>query len=197
MLIIDKTIGPFVEERLATFRAEAGKLAEDGRSKEIRLALLGGYDPARAILGLKICDPAMGSGHFLVSLVDWLADKVLSAMEEAEQTVTWADSLYQSPLATEISKIRTDIIQHSIENKWPYVDEHLQDRHIVRRMVLKRCVYGVDKNPLAVELAILPSQPRLLAGILNQPIAWYYQFKKFPHKKDEALAMDIAALAVP
>jgi type II restriction/modification system DNA methylase subunit YeeA len=153
MLIIDKTIGPFVEERLATFRAEAGKLADDGRSKEIRLALLGGYDPARAILGLKICDPAMGSGHFLVSLVDWLADKVLSAMEEAEQTVTWADSLYQSPLAAEISKIRTDIIQHSIENNWPYVDEHLQDRHIVRRMVLKRCVYGVDKNPLAVELA--------------------------------------------
>ncbi len=153
MLIINKTIGPFVEERLATFRTEAAKLANDGRSKEIRLALLGGYDPARAILGLKICDPAMGSGHFLVSLVDWLADKVLGAMADAEQTVTWADSVYQSPLAAEISKIRTDIIQHSIENNWPYVDEHLQDRHIVRRMVLKRCVYGVDKNPLAVELA--------------------------------------------
>ena len=153
MLIIDKTIGPFVEERLAAFRTEAAKLANDRRSKETRLALLAGYDPARAILGLKICDPAMGSGHFLVSLVDWLADKVLAAMADAEQTVTWADSVYQSPLAAEISKIRTDIIQHSIENNWPYVDDHLQDRHIVRRMVLKRCVYGVDKNPLAVELA--------------------------------------------
>lgn len=29
----------------------------------------------------------------------------------------------------------------------------LDDRHIVRRMVLKRVVYGVDKNPMAVELA--------------------------------------------
>ena len=29
----------------------------------------------------------------------------------------------------------------------------LDDRHIIRRMVLKRCVYGVDKNPMAVELA--------------------------------------------
>ena len=29
----------------------------------------------------------------------------------------------------------------------------LDDRHIVRRMVLKRCIYGVDKNPMAVELA--------------------------------------------
>ncbi|WP_291847491.1 Eco57I restriction-modification methylase domain-containing protein [Bradyrhizobium sp.] len=153
MLIIDKTIGPFVEERLKTFRTEAARLASDGRSKAVRIAMLEAHDPARAILSLKICDPAMGSGHFLVSLVDWLADKVLAAMAEAEQTVTWADNLYQSPLAAEISKIRTDIIQHSIENSWPYVDEHLQDRHIVRRMVLKRCVYGVDKNPLAVELA--------------------------------------------
>ena len=31
--------------------------------------------------------------------------------------------------------------------------EQLDDRHIIRRMVLKRCVYGVDKNPMAVELA--------------------------------------------
>ena len=30
---------------------------------------------------------------------------------------------------------------------------HLDDRQIVRRMVLKRCVHGVDKNPMAVELA--------------------------------------------
>ena len=28
-----------------------------------------------------------------------------------------------------------------------------QLRHIIRRMVLKRCIYGVDKNPMAVELA--------------------------------------------
>ena len=31
--------------------------------------MLTAHDPAVAILSLKICDPAMGSGHFLVSLV--------------------------------------------------------------------------------------------------------------------------------
>ncbi|MBF0665607.1 MAG: restriction endonuclease, partial [Brevundimonas sp.] len=36
---------------------------------------------------------------------------------------------------------------------WTIDEEQLDDRHIVRRMVLKRCVYGVDKNPMAVELA--------------------------------------------
>jgi hypothetical protein len=153
MLIIEKAVGPLVEERRAAFQTEVEKLATDSRSKDIRLAVLTAVDPAKAILGLKICDPAMGSGHFLVSLVDWLADKVLASMAEAEQAVTWADTAYQSPLATEISSIRHEIVRHAAENKWPYVDEHLQDRHIVRRMVLKRCVYGVDKNPLAVELA--------------------------------------------
>ena len=36
---------------------------------------------------------------------------------------------------------------------WTFDPAQLDDRHIVRRMVLKRCVYGVDKNPMAVELA--------------------------------------------
>ena len=39
------------------------------------------------------------------------------------------------------------------EQGWSLHDEHLTDEAIVRRMVLKRCVYGVDKNPMAVELA--------------------------------------------
>ena len=41
-------------------------------------------DPAEKLLDLKICDPAIGSGHFLVSLVDYLADQVIAAMAEAE-----------------------------------------------------------------------------------------------------------------
>ena len=40
-------------------------------------------------------------------------------------------------------------------NKWHVDPARLDDRHIVKRMVLKRCIYGVDKNPMAVELAKL------------------------------------------
>lgn len=151
MLIIEKAVGPFVIDALDKFKSQAEILAKDKRPTNVRLGELRRLDPARAILALKICDPAMGSGHFLVSLVDWLADKVLSAIAESESAVTWAD--YESQLAHEITKVRDDIIDHAHKNNWPYVAEHLQDRHIVRRMVLKRCVYGVDKNPLAVELA--------------------------------------------
>ena len=152
-LIIDKAIGPFVEERLQAFRDEAAKLAKDKRPVEARLALLQGFDPALGILELRICDPSMGSGHFLVNLVDWLADKALAAIAEAELIVDWSDKPYRSPVLASIEQTRTDIIRQATVHKWPFVIEHLDDRHIVRRTILKRCIYGVDKNPMAVELA--------------------------------------------
>jgi hypothetical protein len=93
----------------------------------------------------------MGSGHFLVSLVDWLSDRVLDAKEEAKALVSWGD--YVSPLAARIDKIRDKILSEAQKHKWPIVEAQLDDRHVARRMVLKRVVYGVDKNPMAVELA--------------------------------------------
>ena len=107
--------------------------------------------PPSRLLDLKVCDPAMGSGHFLVSLVDWLADRVLDAMAEASAAVSFA--AYVSPLASRIEAIRARILAEAKTHGWPIAESQLDDRHIVRRMVLKRVVYGVDKNPMAVELA--------------------------------------------
>ena len=106
-------------------------------------------DPAEKLLKLKVCDPAMGSGHFLANLVDHLADWVITAMAEAEALV----DDYISPLTERIDVIRNTIMGNAEERGWAIDAEQLDDRHIVRRMVLKRCVYGVDKNPMAVELA--------------------------------------------
>ena len=91
----------------------------------------------------------MGSGHFLVNLVDALSDHVIAAMADAE--VAWDG--YVSPLNERIDNIRNAIIANAEERGWAVDEGQLDDRHIVRRMVLKRCVYGVDKNPMAVELA--------------------------------------------
>ncbi len=52
-----------------------------------RLDELSALDPASRICELKVCDPAMGSGHFLVSLVDWMADRVLAVIEHAREIV--------------------------------------------------------------------------------------------------------------
>jgi hypothetical protein len=153
MLIIEKAVGPLVNESLAAFRTACEALAHDPRSERERLVELKKLDPAQALLRLKVCDPAMGSGHFLVSLVDWLADRVLAAIAEAESTVDWSEEPYRSPLSRTIADTRDAILEHAVENRWPYVEDQLDDRHIVRRAVLKRCVFGVDRNPMAVELA--------------------------------------------
>ncbi|MFZ5929978.1 MAG: Eco57I restriction-modification methylase domain-containing protein [Pseudomonadota bacterium] len=149
-LILDETLEPLIAERLDAFRTALGKLnprdAENYQRRELKDA-----DPAEAILSLRICDPAMGSGHFLVSLVDTLADQVLDAM--AESAVLGAALHYTSPLASKIEDIRRTILKNARAANWTIDEAQLDDRHIVRRMVLKRCVYGVDKNPMAVELA--------------------------------------------
>ena len=150
-LIIARAVGPLIHECVAIFTKAADSLASDRRVISERLSALAAHDPAAAILSLKVCDPAMGSGHFLVSLVDWLADEVLASMAEAAALVEWAD--YVSPLASRIAAVRAKILGEARVHKWPIVESQLDDRHIVRRMVLKRVVYGVDKNPMAVELA--------------------------------------------
>ena len=52
-----------------------------------------------------------------------------------------------------IEKIRQDILHRAGQAEWVIDESLLTDQAIIRRMVLKRCIYGVDKNPLTVELA--------------------------------------------
>ena len=152
-LVTRHAVAPLLAERRAAFAAALARLDGDRREKAEKRANLRQYDPATAFLGLKICDPAMGSGHFLVSLVDWLADETLIAMEEAADTAVAID--YRSPLADRIAQERERIEAAAALHGWPLDPRHLDDRQIVRRLLLKRVVYGVDLNPLAVELAKL------------------------------------------
>nr|WP_313634771.1 N-6 DNA methylase [Brevundimonas diminuta] len=68
----------------------------------------------RAILDLKVIDPACGSGHFLLGAARRMADKVAALRHE---------------------------------------DPGKEERQTALRDVVSRCIYGVDRNPMAVELA--------------------------------------------
>lgn len=153
-LILDQTLEPLIVERLDAFRIALAKLNPKD-TPDYQIGDLNEADSAEAILKLRVCDPAMGSGHFLVSLVDTLADHVLDAMAEAQALAAEAAPHleYISPLARKIENIRVTILRNAKAAGWTLDPAQLDDRHIVRRMVLKRCVYGVDKNPMAVELA--------------------------------------------
>ena len=152
-LIVERTLKPLAEERLNAFVEKAAELKSDRRSKEERRAELERLDPAAAVLELKVLDPAMGSGHFLVTAVDFLSDYIAELIECVPSVPEWLDGEYASPLVGRVAAIRDDIRKRANESNWVLDEAQLTDQAIIRRMVLKRCIYGVDKNRLTVELA--------------------------------------------
>lgn len=96
---------------------------------------------SREILDLKVCDPAMGSGAFLVQACRYLGEKLVEA---------W---LHEESAGKAITVDGEALDQLGAEEPLPsQLDERLT---IARRLVAERCLYGVDVNPLAVELAKL------------------------------------------
>ena len=73
------------------------------------------------ILDLKVCDPAMGSGAFLVETCRQLADALIEA---------WG-----------------------AHGEMPSIPPDEDEVIYARRLVAQRCLYGIDRNPMAVDLA--------------------------------------------
>lgn len=98
---------------------------------------------AEELLDLKICDPAMGSGAFLVQACRWLSDRLVEAWSVTEAGGKKIDS-------------EGRVVEDAIGEGFDPLSQDVEERAIVaRRLVAERCLYGVDKNPLAVELAKL------------------------------------------
>jgi hypothetical protein len=98
----------------------------------------------REILALKVCDMAMGSGAFLVQTCRYLAERLVEAWEQAESA---------NPgriLATPEGEFSSGSPSERLIPSDPA--ERLA---IARRYVADRCIYGVDINPMAVEMAKL------------------------------------------
>lgn len=97
--------------------------------------------PPAELLDLKICDPAMGSGAFLVQACRWLSDRLVEAWSQVEalgNTVSVDGEVLEAGVAKE--PLPRDTEARTV---------------IARRLIAERCLYGVDLNPLAVELAKL------------------------------------------
>ena len=96
--------------------------------------------PPAELLNLKICDPAMGSGAFLVQVCRYLADRLYEAWEQAEKDGKFINT-------------EGEVCEIPPKEK---MSEQIDDRiNAARRLIAEKCLYGVDINPLAVELAKL------------------------------------------
>lgn len=131
------------------------------------------------ILRLKVLDPAMGSGHFLVEACRFLGstlyeacrlcDEKMLAAEKAAEVAADADNEPEfRRAAEEIEKWRQRLLDLPDPNDeiLQYLPSHAPEGEeagysskkaeaLCRRLVAVHCLYGVDKNPLAVELAKL------------------------------------------
>ena len=92
-------------------------------------------EAARRLFDFSVVDPAMGSAHFLTAALDRMADRIELFLAEVGGLPGIARqlselSLHDAPAA------------HQPE-----------DGDLLRRLILKRCIYGVDQSPMAVEVA--------------------------------------------
>lgn len=103
------------------------------------------------ILSIKVCDPACGSGSFLVAALDYLTDALVESLYvHGRIPAEDADTAVVLPFGTSSDD---SLGEELIPGKPSDPDFERQLRARLMRHVVERCIYGVDLDPLAVELA--------------------------------------------
>ncbi|MFM5980446.1 MAG: Eco57I restriction-modification methylase domain-containing protein [Sphaerospermopsis kisseleviana] len=154
--IVSHTLKPILEERKQKFAdlmtqinqvqenlkdGRLGVQSRNGLQKDLRRLE---KTAQNTLLDIKICDPAMGSGHFLVEAVDFLTDELINILNEYPE---------HNPVLEMLEITRNSILEN-LQNQGITIDvSKLEDTQLLQRVVMKRCIYGVDLNPMAVELA--------------------------------------------
>lgn len=143
------------------------------------------------ILSVKVCDPACGSGSFLIAALDYITEALFKSVKKyAEPKKHHNDTIITLPKGEESAGLL-----HEETVGVPHSDERYDDmlRSKLKRHVVERCIYGVDMNPLAVELCKLSlwvetMDPQLPFGFLDHKIktgnslvgCWFDYFQDYP-----------------
>ncbi len=153
--IIRESVAPILAERAARFAelmTQIGevraRLADPTQMNAVpalrnKLAKLE-HEARETLLNIKVCDPAMGSGHFLVEAVDFLTDNLIEILNRYPQ---------DNPVLKMLGEMRAAILANLAEQSITVDETRLNDTQLLQRVVMKRCVYGVDLNSMAVELS--------------------------------------------
>ncbi len=97
-------------------------------------------DKGKKPIDLKILDNSCGSGHFLLESLAYLTEKAIIGLDN--------DTELQGMIEDERVKIKTNLIGFDEEIE-------VNDYDIVKRLLLKKTIFGVDLNPFSVELTKL------------------------------------------
>lgn len=143
------------------------------------------------ILSLKVCDPSCGSASFLVAALHYLTEalyKSLIVHRNIDDEETWERKTLPFGLPSQAG-LQEDVLPCRPSDA--EFDNRVKSR--LRRYVVERCIYGVDINPMAVELARLSlwietMDPELPFGFLDHKIkagnslvgCWFDRFREYP-----------------
>ncbi|MFX0094667.1 MAG: Eco57I restriction-modification methylase domain-containing protein, partial [Candidatus Hodarchaeota archaeon] len=106
------------------------------------------------ILDLKVLDPAMGSASFLVAALRYLTNALYESLFYYNRITVLENS--ETQVIISYNPESSDIMWKETLFTHPSDDEFaLILKPILKSYILKNCIYGVDINPLAVELAKL------------------------------------------
>ncbi|HCO14146.1 MAG TPA: hypothetical protein DIT46_08165, partial [Gemmatimonadetes bacterium] len=108
-----------------------------------RLDALDELEAAESFFDFRVADIAMGSGHFLVAAVDRIETRFSSYLADR----------YLPFVAQELDHLRKAALDALGDAASSYSD--LEDNALLRRLIARRCIYGVDINAVAVQLARL------------------------------------------
>ena len=149
--IVSHTLKPILEQRQARFAELMGQISQihhqlgiqsqKGLRKDLQRLE---REAQSTLLDIKVCDPAMGSGHFLVEAVDYLTDELIRILNTYPE---------QNPVLEMLEQTRHSILQNLQQQGIAINPDRLEPTQLLQRVVMKRCIYGVDLNPMAVELA--------------------------------------------
>ena len=137
--LVKNGLEPHFKAREEQFKLDFQRLPAASKPRDLELEKKCNED----LLGLKVVDPAMGSGHFLVAVVNEVTKWIIDLLREYPD----------APLMREIEEYRKSIIEEQRKRRIRLDEDLLTDDVILKRLIMKRCVFGVDINPLAVELA--------------------------------------------
>ena len=107
-------------------------------------------EPEKSILDLRILDNACGSGHLLVECLSYLTRCALERLAAADDDAR-TDPRLAEVLATEKARIEEVLRGMGFSGALAEADELA----VLKRILLKRSIYGVDVQPFAIELAHL------------------------------------------
>ena len=138
IFLVNRGLGPILAGRSA-------KIAEDVKSYQKDPSPENHKTCMERVLDIQVLDPTMGSGHFLVEALNRLTSWVTEILRKHPA----------HPLLEELEQDR-DVILAEQQKKGIILDANLLTHDVLlKRKIMKRCIFGVDLNPMAVEIAKL------------------------------------------